>query len=192
VGLSRSAQMSRIRATNTKPELALRKRLWAVGFRYVLHVSKLPGRPDLVFRSRRVAVFVDGCFWHGCPDHYVRPRSRTDFWCRKLEANFLRDRRQTTQLELMGWRVHRIWEHELIEGPEAAVERLCAAINSPAIRTVSWRVVKACQVPRERNVERWILKDLRNPGRARTVHRTRSTKKVGRPVRVGTAKSSLN
>ena len=105
----RSRMMSRIRGRNTRPERRLRQALWAAGLRYRKHAKTPVGRPDLVFVGPRVAVFVDGCFWHGCPRHYVRPRSRTDFWSRKLRENVDRDRRQTLELHVRGWTVVRIW-----------------------------------------------------------------------------------
>src|SRR5688572_15868355 len=80
------------RGADTGPEVTLRKALHALGFRYMLR-SKLPGRPDLVFPARRTALFVDGCFWHGCPEHGVLPESNRQVWQAKLAANVERDRR---------------------------------------------------------------------------------------------------
>ena len=109
----RSANMSRIRGANTTPELLLRKALWNEGLRYRLHLRVEGSRPDLVFASRRLVVFVDGCFWHGCPQHYVRPRARSAFWADKLTVNTSRDRTQTIRLIEKRWRVLRFWEHEI-------------------------------------------------------------------------------
>ncbi len=89
-GLTRSQQMSRIRGGNTNPERIVARALWAAGLRYRLRLSRLAGRPDIVFTGARLAVFIDGCFWHGCPEHYVRPRSRSVFWRRKLRENVAR------------------------------------------------------------------------------------------------------
>src|SRR5687768_10638296 len=106
--------MSRIRGRNTAPEIRLRQLLWRRGLRYRLAVRVSNVRPDLVFTGARLAVFVDGCFWHGCPEHYVRPRSsNAKFWAQKLQDNVSRDERQTLRLEADGWRVLRVWEHEL-------------------------------------------------------------------------------
>ena len=88
----RSYCMSRIRGRDTSPEVRLRKELWRRGLRYRLS-SKLPGKPDLVFPACQTAVFVDGCFWHRCPQHFTAPRSNADFWRRKVDANVERDRR---------------------------------------------------------------------------------------------------
>lgn len=110
--MTRSENMSRIRSTNTKPEILVRKALWARGLRYRLYPD-LPGRPDLVFYKSRAVVFVDGCFWHGCPLHYSAPKNRWDFWKEKLRRNVLRDMEVDDQLRAMGWKILRIWEHEL-------------------------------------------------------------------------------
>lgn len=104
------------RRRDTKPELALRRLLHAAGYRYrVDYRIDLPGgsrvRPDIVFTKRKVAVFVDGCFWHGCPEHGVAPKTNQAYWGPKLERNIERDRRTGEHLEAAGWRVIRIWEH---------------------------------------------------------------------------------
>ena len=122
----RSALMSRIRGSDTTPELLLRQRLWSDGLRYRLKYKVPAGRPDLVFPGARVVVFMDGCFWHGCPDHYVRPSSRSTFWAQKLAENVERDQRQTRELEAAGWRVIRIWEHE---DATAGADRIEAAVR---------------------------------------------------------------
>lgn len=108
----RSYCMSRINGKNTKPELALRKALWGLGYRYRVR-NRLPGKPDLVFPSSRTVIFVDGCFWHKCPDHFVEPKTRTQFWLDKINGNVARDRRNNESLKADGWQVIRIWEHEV-------------------------------------------------------------------------------
>lgn len=113
-GVSRSAQMALIRGKDTKPEMRVRRALHADGLRYRLHDRRLPGAPDLVFSSRRVALFVHGCFWHrhpGCPAARL-PKSRLDFWGPKLAGNTTRDQKQQAALELLGWTVLVIWECE--------------------------------------------------------------------------------
>jgi DNA mismatch endonuclease, patch repair protein len=114
MGLNRSEQMARIRGSDTSPEVALRRALWARGFRYRLKVRTPGGSPDVTFPKERLAVFIDGCFWHGCPLHYARPRSRQDFWSAKLAENIDRDWRQSKALQAAGWCVVRLWEHEVI------------------------------------------------------------------------------
>lgn len=111
----RSRRMALVRSTDTKPEMAVRKLLHGMGYRYRLHCRDLPGKPDLVFRSRRAVVFVHGCFWHrhdGCPLARM-PKSRVKFWTTKLEGNRDRDARKITALEEIGWRVFVVWECEL-------------------------------------------------------------------------------
>lgn len=129
MGLSRSEQMARIRGTNTSPEVTLRRALWARGLRYRLHERTPAGRPDVVFSASRVAVFIDGCFWHGCPLHYARPRSREEFWSAKLVENVERDARQAVVLDAAGWHAVRLWEHEIITELESAVERVERAVR---------------------------------------------------------------
>lgn len=109
----RSYNMSQIRSKNTKPEVLLRKALWKEGFRYTLKNKDLPGNPDIAFRKRRVVIFVDGCFWHGCPEHFKKPSSNVDFWENKIKRNTDRDIKTNKLLKQAGWRIIRIWEHDL-------------------------------------------------------------------------------
>lgn len=106
--------MGRIRGRDTAPEMTVRRLLYAMGYRYRLHARELPGRPDIVLRSRQVAVFVHGCFWHrhDCGLAYV-PKTRPDFWQRKFEGNVARDERTRRALEAAGWRVVVVWECQL-------------------------------------------------------------------------------
>ncbi|WP_374368607.1 very short patch repair endonuclease [Dongia sp.] len=111
---ARSAQMALIKARDSKPEMKVRLAMYAAGLRYRLHAKGLPGRPDLVFRSRRLAVFVHGCFWHQHPDGSCKlarmPKSKLDFWRPKLEGNRERDARNRRELEARGWSVVEVWE----------------------------------------------------------------------------------
>lgn len=114
----RSERMSRIRSKDTKPELAVRRLVHALGFRFRLHRRDLPGCPDLVFPGRHAALFVHGCFWHrheGCPAARL-PKSRQDFWTAKLEANKSRDQHVKAELERLGWRILVVWECEVKRG----------------------------------------------------------------------------
>ncbi len=129
------------RRRDTAPELMLRKALHALGCRYrVDYLLRLDGgkvRPDIVFTKRRVAVFVDGCFWHGCPDHFRRPKSHAEYWDAKIARNVVRDRRDSEILSEAGWSVVRIWEHvplaEAVERVLTAVERTRRAASRSAL-----------------------------------------------------------
>lgn len=110
---TRSRIMSSIRGRNTKMELAVRPTLEALGFEY--HPGGIFGRPDFAHRKAKIAVFVDGCFWHGCPRHYRIPKDNCDFWSAKIARNRARDDAVTKMLEAEGWRVIRVWEHDLRE-----------------------------------------------------------------------------
>lgn len=110
---ARSALMRRVRRSGTGPELAVRRLVYSMGYRYRLCVAALPGRPDLVFRSRRKVIFVHGCFWHRhtC-SRGKAPLSNADYWIAKFDANAKRDRRVQDQLESTGWKVLVVWECE--------------------------------------------------------------------------------
>ena len=144
--LSRSEQMSRIRSRDTRPEMLLRRALWSAGLRYRVHGPGLPGRPDVVFPGRKVVVFVDGCFWHGCPLHYRTPPSPGPYWSAKLARNVGRDARDTAALETAGWRVVRVWEHEVREPLDAVVGRVRIALEGGPPEPDQWRVVGSSQV----------------------------------------------
>ena len=110
-----SYNMSRIRAKNTKPELAVRKALWAAGIRgYRLHPKSVPGKPDITFIGRKLAIFVHGCYWHSCPHCQPRqPKSNAAWWKEKLGKNVERDRSKEQELISAGWRVITIWECQI-------------------------------------------------------------------------------
>ena len=124
----RSRMMSRIRSKNTKPEIIVRRALWRTGFRYRVHDRTLPGTPDISNKSRKLAIFVDGCFWHGCPECYTKPENNAGFWSAKLLANRTRREKVRTDLEEMGFMVVEIWEHETVD-PDAVANRVIAALE---------------------------------------------------------------
>lgn len=124
----RSYNMSRIRGKDTKPEILLRKSLWKKGFRYRTHY-KLPGKPDVVFVARKIAIFVDGCFWHGCPVHGVRPKTNAAFWEKKIQSAIDRDKKNKLLLEKDGWRVLHYWEHEIEEDLDGLIKELVRLLN---------------------------------------------------------------
>lgn len=115
------------RSRDTKPETALRSLLHRRGLRFRVDVSPIPGvrrRADLVFPRLRVAVFVDGCFWHGCPEHATWPKANADFWREKIETNRRRDEDTNQKFMEAGWMVLRVWEHEDIEEAAQRIERV--------------------------------------------------------------------
>lgn len=130
-----SARLSRQRRRDTKPEVALRRELHRRGLRYFVDRAPLKGmrrRADLVFPRRKVAVYVDGCFWHSCPVHATKPRNNAQWWADKLAANVARDRDTDTRLIEEGWRVVRIWEHE---DPVVAAQRVVDDLAADPIVT---------------------------------------------------------
>jgi DNA mismatch endonuclease (patch repair protein) len=107
--------MSQVRSENTTPEIAVRRLIFGMGYRYRLHGKQLPGKPDLVFSGRKKVIFVNGCFWHGHKGcRYARlPKTRVDFWRAKMKTNRARDRKNVASLERNGWKVLTIWQCEL-------------------------------------------------------------------------------
>lgn len=122
----RSRNMAAIHRADTEPELLLRRALHAHGLRYrkdyPIRAEGRLIRPDIAFTRWKLAVFLDGCFWHGCPEHGRPPKSNTDYWSRKLASNAARDRLQTQILERSGWRVIRLWTHVALPEAVALVE----------------------------------------------------------------------
>jgi len=176
--LNRSQQMARIKNKNTSPELVFRKALWQRGLRYRLHVKTPFGRPDLVFPGKNVALFVDGCFWHGCPIHYVRPRSRGDFWAAKLVENVARDCFQTRSLETNGWRVFRVWEHEVFtQLPEVITQVQQLLEVSDKTLPTSWRVFKVAPLDETGHFEKRYMLDLRDSQKLQCIEGARLTTK---------------
>ncbi len=107
-------------------EARLRAAMVARGIRgWAMHANSLPGKPDFIFPVEQLAIFVDGCFWHGCPKCYRRPHSSQDYWDAKVRGNILRDRRHRAHLRRTGWRVMRVWEHEIANSPA----RVCAKLE---------------------------------------------------------------
>ena len=134
----RSWNMSRIKGKNTSPELAVRNCAYRRGLRYRIHVMALPGRPDMVFPTARVVVFIDGDFWHGW--RYPAWKNRLGlYWQHKIERNRLRDTKNFRKLRNSGWHVLRIWEHEVKVDVEACVDRISEAVRlaQPGKRTRS-------------------------------------------------------
>ena len=116
--------MKNMPVRDSKPELLLRKALHKMGLRYRLHRKDLPGKPDIVFGSSKVAVFVDGCYWHNCPEHGTIPKNNREWWKEKFQRNRERDNRKDAQLKEMGWLPIHVWEHEDPDTAARNIEKL--------------------------------------------------------------------
>ena len=157
---ARSQLMGRVRRSGTGPELALRRALHRVGLRYRLRAGEgLPGTPDIAFRRSRVAVFVDGCFWHSCPRHRSTPKANAPFWQAKIERNRARDVRANRALRARGWTVVRVWAHDVDTRIDRAVGRVVKALYRS--RKTTERSSAQAQ------------RDARRPGRTVTVSQRR-------------------
>jgi len=122
----RSQVMARILSKDTIPEQSVRKILTGLGFKYRLHVSKLPGKPDIVLRKHNAVIFVHGCFWHlhsKCRDGTI-PKSKTAYWRKKLTNNRKRDAKHIRELRQMGWKVLLLWECEVEKNPERVIKKI--------------------------------------------------------------------
>lgn len=122
--MTRSDQMRKVRSKNSAAEIALRSALHKAGLRFRVHRRIEGVSVDIAFVSPRVALFVDGCFWHGCPQHASIPKTNRDYWLPKLAENRARDERQTARLEERGWTVVRVWEHECLRVAPELVLRI--------------------------------------------------------------------
>lgn len=130
--------MRSVRSKNTKPEVALRRAVHARGGRFRLHAADIPGHPDMVVRSRKVAIFVDGDLWHGNPEEWQRRGrtsladlfpNRTDWWVAKIQRNIERDRDVDDELQRRGWRVLRLWASDVMADPKAAADVVLTALR---------------------------------------------------------------
>lgn len=131
-----SAQMKRMPRSSSGPEVLIRRELHGRGLRFRVNHRGLPGRPDIAFTAARIAVFVDGCFWHSCPDHGILPKNNREWWQHKLERNVGRDHEKDIQLENMGWTVVHVWEHERPSAAADTIQQLwVSAHGSTARRT---------------------------------------------------------
>lgn len=121
--------MQAVRRKDTAAELHLRRALWRAGLRYRVHLRVAGAPPDLVFTRAKVAIFVDGCYWHGCPRHYNPPKSNGVFWRNRLSQNQSRDARDTLRLQAAGWVVLRFWECEVLRQTDEVVTRVKVALS---------------------------------------------------------------
>lgn len=122
----RSRLMSKIKSKNTKPEIQLRKALWKFGIRYRLNLSNLPGKPDIVITQKKIAVFIDGEFWHGYNwlEKRTKIKSNKEYWIKKIEKNMERDIKNSFLLQDMGYTVIRFWEQEIKKNIDGCIQKI--------------------------------------------------------------------
>ena len=125
----RSRIMASVRGKNTEPEMAVRRTLWRSGLRYRIHDRTVPGTPDVSSKRRKFAIFVDGCFWHGCPECYREPKTNAAFWRAKVLRNKARREKVRELLERQGFGVAEIWEHETGD-PDAVLKNIKRQLGS--------------------------------------------------------------
>ena len=116
--------MSSIRGKNTKPEIKIRKLVWAAGKRYRIHDKTIYGTPDLSNKKKKLAVFIDGCFWHGCNRCYKEPASNIEYWRNKIISNKKRRIKVRKKLKTENWHLLEFWEHEVNSNPEAITRKI--------------------------------------------------------------------
>lgn len=125
---NRRKNMQSIRSKNTKMELKVRSILHKYGLRFRIH-TKLIGKPDIVFPSKKIVVFLDSCFFHKCPYHYIQPKSNLKYWIPKIQRNSERAKEVNKALRKQGWKVMRIWEHQVKKDAETVVNRIIAVLK---------------------------------------------------------------
>ena len=142
VSASRSFNMSRIKSGNTRAEMLLRRAMWKAHIRYRIHVNSFPGKPDIIIQKYRLAIFVDGAFWHGhhWEQNRFRIKTNTDFWVAKIEGNMRRDQQVNLKLEAMGFAVMRFWDHQVLK-------ELPKCLNQIKLYLESSRLVKIPERP---------------------------------------------
>jgi DNA mismatch endonuclease, patch repair protein len=132
----RSQVMARIRGSDSGPELILRRYLREANISYSTYAN-LPGTPDIILKSSKLAIFVHGCFWHGCRHHYRRPHSNVEYWSAKLQRNRARDRENAKKLRALKWRIAVVWECQLSRNPRLVVKRLLKRLEKEHSHGVS-------------------------------------------------------
>ena len=126
----RRKNMRNIRSTGTKPERLLAKALHSYKFLFTQHAKNLPGKPDIVFRKKKVAVFIDSDFWHGHPKRFIMPSTNTRYWREKICSNKLRDKLVTKLLKKSGWKVLRFWEYDVKKNTQQCIKKVFEAIEN--------------------------------------------------------------
>ncbi len=125
----RSFNMSRIKGKNTKPEIKLRKVLFKNGCRGFRVSSKITGKPDIVFTKKKIAVFIDGCYWHKCTKCFIKPKTKTKWWMEKINRNVTHDNEVDTQLKSYGWKVLRFWEHDINKSIDKVLNKMITQLK---------------------------------------------------------------
>ncbi len=120
--------MSSIRGKNTKPEMQVRRKVWSLGKRYRIHDRTVVGTPDISNKSKRVAIFIDGCFWHGCKRCYIEPKSNAEFWKNKITRNQERRKKVMEELKKDNWKIMQFWEHEINSNCEKVSSKIVAML----------------------------------------------------------------
>lgn len=120
--------MSRIKSKDSKIETLFRKELWKSGFRYRKNSGKYFGKPDIVLKQHKTVIFVDSCFWHGCIKHCRVPTARKNYWTQKIARNMERDKEVSRHYKKQGWKIFRIWEHDLKNNSEKILKRLANVV----------------------------------------------------------------
>ncbi len=120
----RSEIMGTVRSKDTKMEIAFRKAIWRKGFRYSKNSSKYFGKPDIVLKKYKTVIFLDSCFWHGCKKHCRIPIARKKYWTEKIERNKQRDKEVNSYYKKVGWKIIRVWEHDIKRNPEKIIKSI--------------------------------------------------------------------
>jgi DNA mismatch endonuclease (patch repair protein) len=125
----RTRTMRAVKSKDSRMEVAFRSALWRLGLRFYKNSKKLPGKPDIVFPKKKFVIFLDSCFWHGCPQHLRKPVSNVDYWQAKFERNQKRDAQVNDYYREKHWRVIRLWEHELKANFEGKIAEIAQALQ---------------------------------------------------------------
>lgn len=125
----RSDIMKAIKSKDTKMEVAFRKAIWRKGFRYSKNSSKYFGKPDIVLKKYKMAIFLDSCFWHGCEKHCRAPTARKKYWTEKIKKNKQRDKEVNHYYKKIGWEVMRVWEHEITKNSDKTINKIISFLE---------------------------------------------------------------
>lgn len=125
----RRKNMQAIRSSNTKMEKFVAKELWTRGYRFRKNVKDLIGKPDIAIKKYKVVIFLDSCFWHGCKEHFIFPKSNTEYWMSKISRNIQRDQQVNDYYSKSGWHILRVWEHEVKSDKLMAVNKIALFID---------------------------------------------------------------